>query len=828
MAARFKPENASEQPTNRVPRGKSPASAPPVARQPRVDMSPRLREELIAVGVFVLAIISALPALGLAEGSAIAVLGDGMRALLGVGRVLVPVALAILAAELWRAGPMPQRTRRLVGGIVGALSMMGLAGLDQANPMSDSLGGIVGAGIGQALSDLFSVAGSAIILLALFLAALLLISGLDLRSMGTSYQGRRRERAARHAALAVMPVMPQDVAREPVYLDVSSTQELEIVKPANARRSATPPQTLRAQTESMDIAFTAHTQQRRLVPPITGSSITPAPTPASVPAATGATRRATLVPAATATVARPAPAPSRARPEIRLPSDTAKPTTGASANLTLPLDDDETGVIGGTNLPRESAPRTRDAAHIKRSLPSLEMLQYYESSAPEESELQEKARQIETTLESFRVEAHVREIFPGPAVTQFTLQPGPGVKVRRITELQNDLALALAAPSIRIEAPVPGMARVGVEIPNGTISTVGLRETLESPSFARSSARLPLPLGRDVNGRHVIGDLTRMPHMLIAGSTGSGKSVCINSIVATFLLTKTPEELRMVMIDPKMVELSGYDGVPHLLAPVVTDMNRVVPALRAVLREMERRYQLFSRLGVRNIDGYELRRSTESSLEKMPYIVLIIDELADLMMTTPDEVETILVRLCQMARATGIHVLIATQRPSVDVLTGLIKANVPARVAFAVASQTDSRVILDMPGAERLLGRGDMLFMPADAAKPSRVQGSFIDDVDLGRIVSHWRLNAPETVYEDEWMQGPDTAEEDEDDDPLMAQALSIVRQAGTASASMLQRRLRIGYNRAARLIEAMEADGIIGPADGARSRPVLDDDFGE
>jgi S-DNA-T family DNA segregation ATPase FtsK/SpoIIIE len=411
-------------------------------------------------------------------------------------------------------------------------------------------------------------------------------------------------------------------------------------------------------------------------------------------------------------------------------------------------------------------------------------------------------------------------------VTLFTLQPGAGVKVRRITELQNDLALALAATSIRIEAPVPGMARVGIEIPNASISTVGLRETLESTQFKKSNANLPLALGRDVNGRYVIADLTKMPHLLIAGATGSGKSVCINGIIATYLLTKSPDELRMVMIDPKMVELAGFEGVPHLKMPVITEMNKVVPALRMVLHEMERRYQLFSRLGVRNIDGYELRRSTEPTLERLPYMVIVIDELADLMMTAPDEVETLLVRLAQMARATGIHLLIATQRPSVDVLTGLIKANVPARIAFAVTSQIDSRVVLDMPGAERLLGRGDMLYMPPDAAKPVRVQGSYIDDPDLQQIVKHWRLLVPQVLYDPEWVNLP-TADDvgEAEDDPLYEQALEIVRQHGSASASMLQRRLRIGYNRAARLIETMEDEGLIGPADGTRGRSVISSD---
>ena len=460
-------------------------------------------------------------------------------------------------------------------------------------------------------------------------------------------------------------------------------------------------------------------------------------------------------------------------------------------------------------------------------LPDIRLLPYYDEVKPNTVELEAKARAIEERLLSFKVEATVREINPGPAVTQFALEPGNGVKVRRITELQNDLALALAAPSIRVEAPIPGMARVGLEIPNAEVAMVGLREVLEAPAFARSKAKLPLPLGRDVNGRYIVGDLAKMPHLLIAGATGAGKSICLNGIISTFLLKCRPDELGLLMIDPKMVELTGFNGVPHLQCPVVTEMDKVVGALRMVLQEMNRRYELFKTLGVRNIDGYRLRIVDEPEAEKIPYLVVIIDELADLMMTTPDDVETLLARLTQMARATGIHLIIATQRPSVNVLTGLIKANVPARIAFAVSSMIDSRVVLDMPGAERLLGRGDMRYLPPDAAKPLRVQGAFIDE-DVKGIVGHWHTVAPIPQYAPEWLDLPSSdpqtgAEpEDEGDDPLMIQALDVVRQQGTASASMLQRRLRIGYNRAARLIEQMEDDGVIGPADGVRGRTVI------
>ncbi|CAN5634324.1 DNA translocase FtsK [soil metagenome] len=467
------------------------------------------------------------------------------------------------------------------------------------------------------------------------------------------------------------------------------------------------------------------------------------------------------------------------------------------------------------------------AADKPMPLPDIRLLSYYDAIVPEKTELEEKARLIEETLLSFKVAARVREINPGPAVTQFALEPGNGVKVRRISELQNDLALSLRAQSVRVEAPIPGQARVGVEIPNKQIATVGLREVLESKSFTAGKARLPLPLGRDVNGRAIVGDLAKMPHLLIAGATGAGKSVCLNGVISTFLMHKRPDELKLLMIDPKMVELTGFNGVPHLLCPVVTEMEKVVGALRMVLKEMNRRYELFKSLGVRNVDGYRKLVGDGPAAEKIPYLVVIIDELADLMMTTSDEVEKLLARLTQMARATGIHLIIATQRPSVNVLTGLIKANVPARIAFAVSSMIDSRVVLDQPGAEKLLGQGDMLYLPGDAAKPVRIQGVFIEE-EVAAIVKHWHTVAPVPQYDEEWLELPTTGDVqveagfDEEDDPLMEQAMDVVKRQRSASASMLQRRLRIGYNRAARIIEQMEADGVIGPADGAKGRPVL------
>ncbi|MEZ4531977.1 MAG: DNA translocase FtsK [Thermomicrobiales bacterium] len=543
--------------------------------------------------------------------------------------------------------------------------------------------------------------------------------------------------------------------------------------------------------------------------------------PASEPVDTSnrVTQTAAFIP-----VARPAKPPVESKPFDSKPLEQAVLPPPMPPVINLPK---ATEKADKTEIKKAKAPIVN---HSNLPLPDLSQLKYYEGHEVNTTELGDKATLIEETLASFKVDAHVREINPGPAVTQYTLEPGTGVKVRRITELQNDLALALAAPSIRIEAPVPGMARVGIEIPNAQVTTVGLRETIESSQFAKSKAKLPVPLGRDVNGRYVVGDLTKMPHLLIAGATGSGKSVCLNEIISTFLLTKSPDEVKLLMFDPKMVELTGYNGVPHLQCPVVTEMDKVVGALRLVVNEMQRRYDVFSKAGVRNLDGYRMKMADEPNAERVPYLVVILDELADLMLTSPMDVEGLIQRLTQMGRAAGIHLILATQRPSVDVITGIIKANVPARIAFAVSSQTDSRVILDMPGAERLLGRGDMLYLPPDAAKPVRIQGAFVEDNDVHYIVGHWHAVTPIPQYAEEWLNLPSssgvvTSEGGYEDDPLMEKALAVVREQGVASASMLQRRLRIGYNRAARLIEQMEDDGVIGPADGIKGRPVLDMD---
>lgn len=498
--------------------------------------------------------------------------------------------------------------------------------------------------------------------------------------------------------------------------------------------------------------------------------------------------------------------------------------------------------------PPIGVPVTTVGRQVEWQLPNLkDILQPGSAASVNEEFVEQRARLIEETLASFGAPAQVVEINRGPTITQFGVEPlfietrsgRTRVRVSKIVSLSDDLALALAAPRIRIQAPVPGRSYVGIEVPNDEITLVTLREILESESFIRSRKPLSFALGCDVSGHPVGAEITAMPHLLIAGTTGSGKSVCVNSILTCLLLYNTPDDLRIVLVDPKRVELTGYNGIPHLLAPVVVEMDRVLGALQWMTREMDRRYHAFAQAGARNITDYNARLKAQGQ-KKLPYLVIVIDELADLMMIAPDETERTITRLAQLARATGIHMILATQRPSVDVVTGLIKANFPARIAFAVASNTDSRVILDQPGAERLLGRGDMLYQSPDAPAPVRLQGVFVSDGEIHRLTDFWRaqntqgmtipsggpvdaaaLNAPlkqVPLFDEDITAGAESG------DPLIPEAMDLVRREGRASVSMLQRKLRIGYTRAARLIDTLGEKGIIGPPeDGTGVRKVLD-----
>ncbi len=444
------------------------------------------------------------------------------------------------------------------------------------------------------------------------------------------------------------------------------------------------------------------------------------------------------------------------------------------------------------------------------------------SNAADQNDYMQIARKLETTLESFGVRAKVLEVVRGPAVTRYEIQPDVGVKVSRIVGLTDDIALALAAKDIRMEAPIPGKSAIGIEVPNNEVAMVTMREVMETQIFKESEARLSIAFGRDIAGQTIVGNLAKMPHLLVAGATGSGKSVCINGIITSILYKAKPDEVKFLMVDPKMVELNIYNGIPHLLAPVVTDPRRASLALKKIVVEMEKRYDLFSKSGTRNMEGYNnLMKDNPSAV--LPYIVVIVDELADLMMVAAGDVEDAIARLAQMARAAGIHLIIATQRPSVDVITGVIKANIPSRIAFGVSSQIDSRTILDMGGAEKLLGRGDMLFMPVGSSKPVRVQGAFMSDQEVEAIVNYCRDQGEAEYNEDIVPEIDDsvTAVEEQKDE-LFDQAVQIVVEAKQASVSLLQRRMRVGYTRAARLIDSLEAHGIVGPYEGSKPREVL------
>lgn len=457
-------------------------------------------------------------------------------------------------------------------------------------------------------------------------------------------------------------------------------------------------------------------------------------------------------------------------------------------------------------------------------LPSFKLLSKGSSGAKagDQADYMQTARKLEATLESFGVRAKVLEVVRGPAVTRYEIQPDIGVKVSRIVNLTDDIALALAAKDIRMEAPIPGKSAIGIEVPNSEVSVVTMREVMETPTFQDAESKLSIAFGRDISGQTIVGNLAKMPHLLVAGATGSGKSVCINGIITSILYKAKPDEVKFLMVDPKMVELNMYNGIPHLLAPVVTDPRRASLALKKIVVEMEKRYEMFSKSGARNVEGYN-NMMKENPAAILPYIVVIVDELADLMMVAANDVEDAIARLAQMARAAGIHLIIATQRPSVDVITGVIKANIPSRIAFGVSSQVDSRTILDMAGAEKLLGRGDMLFMPMGASKPVRVQGAFMSDQEVESIVDYVRGQAQAEYDETLIPEIDDTVGEPEEQlDELYDQAVQIVLEAKQASVSLLQRRMRVGYTRAARLIDSMEARGIVGPYEGSKPREVL------
>lgn len=450
-------------------------------------------------------------------------------------------------------------------------------------------------------------------------------------------------------------------------------------------------------------------------------------------------------------------------------------------------------------------------------------------NSADKKELIDNASKLEETLGNFNVEAKVVQVTKGPSVTRFELQPSPGVKVSKIVNLADDIALGLAASGVRIEAPIPGKSAIGIEVPNKTQTAVSLREVLESDEFVHTNKKLAFALGKDIGGECVVGDLSKMPHTLIAGATGSGKSVCINSLIISVLFKYSPDEVKLLMVDPKVVELNVYNGIPHLLIPVVTEPKKAAAALNWAVNEMTKRYNLFAEKGVRNMDSYNALYDKGEIDAKLPYIIIIVDELADLMMVCPNDVEDYIGRLAQMARAAGMHLVIATQRPSVDVITGVIKANIPSRISFAVSSQIDSRTILDASGAEKLLGKGDMLYAPAGEGKPVRVQGCFISEEEVEKVINFIKTKHEETNYEESIIEHINNESDtgkfeggNSEVDELLSQAIEIVVEYNQASTSFIQRKLRIGFNRASRIMEQLEERGIISEKDGSKPRQVL------
>ncbi|WP_286945077.1 DNA translocase FtsK [Exiguobacterium sp. UBA4551] len=519
--------------------------------------------------------------------------------------------------------------------------------------------------------------------------------------------------------------------------------------------------------------------------------------------------------------------PKTLRPAtVEEPIETEQEAEDPSVNI------QDVPIIGFTDHVEPQAAETQGPLTMTETpdgyqLPSLDLLAEPTSKdlSGENKRLKDNATKLIATLKSFGIGAKVLKIHLGPSVTKYEIEPKQGIKLSRITGLADDLALALAAKDIRIEAPIPGKAAVGIEVPNREVAMVSLREVLGAESVQSDSDRLLVALGRSISGETVTAKLNKMPHVLVAGSTGSGKSVCINGMIVSILMRARPDEVRLMMIDPKMVELNVYNGIPHLLAPVVTDPKKAAQALKQVVSEMERRYEIFSQNGARNIEGYnaliDKMNAEEKVHQRLPYIVVIVDELADLMMVASNEVEDAIMRLAQMARAAGIHMVIATQRPSVDIITGVIKANIPSRIAFSVSSATDSRTILDTGGADKLLGRGDMLLLGNGMNKSVRVQGAFLSDEEVEKVVNHV-ISQQKAQYVEAMIPKDVPEGETEVDDPLYDEVVQYILTQETASTSMIQRKYRIGYNRAARLIDALEENGLIGPSEGSKPRRVM------
>lgn len=741
---------------------------------------------------------------------------------LGAGSWLVPFFL------LWMTFVFLRSSRHLVGARLAAIvfslaSSSGLLAMQSVVFVSKEVytagpGGVLGQLLyAGAFRDSIGVFGSAVIFVTVNALCLLFVLtkdiGMEFERLGLAFSEWRKRRAALAAeAAAIRQQQKEEAVR----------QKAAVASITAASKSAT--------AAPMAVAATG----KRVVVPQGADPLTEAPKASARPAAE---------PLAPAPVR-----PTAEKPPIA--TDPRKLAAATAARLELNIVKAEE-----TKKAKVVLPQSEDKDY---EFPPLKLLkeQVKLSAADSEEEHRANAENLLRILSEFGVEVSLGEIHVGPVITRYEVVPAPGVRVEKISGLDKNIALGMRAQSVRILAPIPGKAAVGVEVPNQHPTPVGMREILESEDWAGSKAEIPIALGKDVSGKPLVSDLTKMPHLLIAGATGSGKSVCINSIVTSILYSKSPRDLRLIMVDPKVVELKIFNTLPHMLIPVVTEPKKVPAALKWLLGEMEQRYQIFAKVNVRNIAGFNNRKKEKPDPipveqaellgvgaedleipERLPYIVAIIDELADLMMIAPAEIETSIARLAQLARAAGIHLIIATQRPSVNVITGVIKANLPSRIAFQVASQVDSRTILDGKGADTLIGRGDMLFSPPGTSKLVRAQGAFVADDEVNELVEFLKRNGPPQYAQAVQQQIDRAASEDEDDsggggddgdlgddEELFRQAIDVLRSTKRASTSMIQRRLRIGYNRAARIMDVMEDKGIVGPENGSSPREILVD----
>ena len=753
-----------------------------------------MREGLALVLLF-LAILSVIALFAPDAGAIVRPWHGLLSTLLGWGIAFAAPLLVGFAVMLWMKTMPAERWMAATGAALVAIALLGMfhmavGGGAEAVELGEG-GGAIGFGVSALLDGAVGSAGAWIVLVLLAIVGLLLYFNMTIGDLVAAYLAERDERIDREAADA-----RKAAARRP--------------KPALDTAAAPPAPDAAARPGLID----------RVRDRLAGGNDVEEESPLIVrrerPASNGNGR--TRVP-----VAPPIAAPVPAAPD---PDGTE---VGETPPSSVELEQEEEA-----HLAAAAADEASDAAlePVERDweLPPIDLLADAPESSAAQLDLSAKGRRIRETLAHFGIGVKVARIQEGPVVTQYALDVDPGIKLSRIEGLADNLALALSARSIRIEAPIPGEPYVGVEIPNAAFDLVTLKEVLASRNFAEMSERskLAFALGQDVAGQPFSADLSKMPHMLIAGATGSGKSVCVNGIIDSLLMNATPAEVKLILIDPKRVELAQYKGIPHLLTEVIVEPDKAVNALKWTVGTMESRYAEFASRGVRNIAGYN--EALRPGQPRMPYIVIVIDELADLMMVSAYEVEATITRIAQLARATGIHLIVATQRPSVQVITGLIKANIPSRIAFAMTSGVDSRTILDTTGAEDLLGRGDMLYQPIDAPRAVRLQGVLVTDPEIDALARHWRGQGgpqyrPEiTAPKRDGKPGGRPGEEDEDDDAdaLLSQAVDIVRRSDKASASLLQRRLRIGYARAARILDQMEDRGIVGPADGSRFREVL------